>query len=143
VIRELAWQSRARGLAQEAMEQDRPGCMRELLGPVPESTKGRRAWRLAAGAIEQYRAAYDLHDPERALGPEPRDPAQRAAWQQARAAVERIHGKQRAQQRERQPTRQQSITRSSGGGRDQPDPSRLQTSRPRRPDRAGSERAAG
>jgi conjugative relaxase-like TrwC/TraI family protein len=144
VVRELAWQRRARGLAQEALENDRPGYVRGLLGPVHDSTRGRRAWRQAAGAIEQYRAAYDIGDPERALGPAPREPAQLAAWQQARAAVDRVHGKQRAQQqRERQPTRQQPTTRSPGGERDQPDSSRPQTSRPRRSDRPGPERAAG
>jgi AAA domain len=136
VVRELAWQRRARGLAQEALEQDRPGYVRELLGPVPDSTRGRRAWRLAAGAIEQYRAAYDVHDPERALGREPREPAQRAAWQQARAAVERVHGKQR----ERQPTRRQPGTAPPAAGRE-PAGSHAQRRSPA--DRPGPERAAG
>ena len=41
---------------------------------MPDSTRGRRAWRQAAAEIEQYRRVYQITDPERALGPEPRDP---------------------------------------------------------------------
>jgi conjugative relaxase-like TrwC/TraI family protein len=42
VVRALAWQRRATGLA---IEQERPDCVLEALGPVPASTRGRRAWR--------------------------------------------------------------------------------------------------
>jgi hypothetical protein len=42
VVRALAWQRRATGLAVEA---DRPGYVLEALGSVPESTRGRRVWR--------------------------------------------------------------------------------------------------
>ena len=103
VVRTLAWQRRATGLAVEA---DRPGYVLEALGPVPESTRGRRAWRQAAAEIEQYRRSYHITDPDRALGPEPRDPAQRADRQRARTAIERVHAKQRAADRTRdtQPT---------------------------------------
>jgi hypothetical protein len=52
VVRTLAWQRRATGLA---IEQDRPGYVLEALGPVPESTRGRRAWRHGAAQIEDYR----------------------------------------------------------------------------------------
>ena len=38
VVRTLAWQRRATGLAVEA---DRPGYVLEALGPVPGSTRGR------------------------------------------------------------------------------------------------------
>jgi conjugative relaxase-like TrwC/TraI family protein len=94
VIRELAWQRRAAGLT---AEQEQPGYFRQELGPVPESTRGRRAWRQAAAAIEDYRSAYGITDPERALGPQPRQPAQRAAaWRSAQQAIERVHGKQRS-----------------------------------------------
>src|SRR5215217_5622891 len=55
VVRTLAWQRRATGLAVEA---DRPGYVLEALGPVPESTRGRRAWRQAAAQIEHYRRSY-------------------------------------------------------------------------------------
>ena len=96
VVRALAWQRRATGLA---VEQDRPGYVLEALGPVPESTRGRRAWRQAAAEIEHYRRSYQITDPDRALGPEPHDPAQRADRQRARTAIERVHAKQRAADR--------------------------------------------
>jgi hypothetical protein len=44
VLRELAWQRRVTGLAAEHYQ---PGYLREELGPVPESTRGRRIWRQA------------------------------------------------------------------------------------------------
>jgi hypothetical protein len=103
VVRTLAWQRRATGLAVEA---DRPGYILEALGPVPESTRGRRAWRQAAAQIEDYRHTYSISDPMRALGPEPHDPAQRADRQRARTAIERVQAKQPATDRTRdlQPT---------------------------------------
>jgi len=126
VMRALAWQRRATGLAVEAA---RPGYVLEALGPVPESTRGRRAWRQAAAEIQDYRRSYQVTDPERALGPEPSDPGQRAARQRARTAIERVQAKQRAADRthERQPTSERTI---------QPRP-REQRGRP------GPERAAG
>jgi hypothetical protein len=102
VVRELAWQSRAHGLA---AEHEQPGYVREELGPVPASTRGRRAWRQAAAAIEDYRRASGISDPEQALGPVPREPAQRAAWQHARQAIARVQGRQRHPDRDRQPQR--------------------------------------
>jgi hypothetical protein len=93
VVRALAWQRRASGLA---IEQERPGYVVEALGPVPESTRGRRAWRQAAAEIEQYRRTYHITDPEQALGPEPHDRAQRAGRQRARTAIDRVHTQQRA-----------------------------------------------
>jgi conjugative relaxase-like TrwC/TraI family protein len=103
VVRTLAWQRRATGLA---VEQERPGYVLDALGPVPESTRGRRAWRQAAAQIEHYRRSYHINDADRALGPEPHDPTQRADRQRARTAIERVHGKQRATDRThlRQPT---------------------------------------
>jgi hypothetical protein len=126
VVRTLAWQRRATGLA---VEQERPGYVLEALGPVPESTRGRRAWRHAAALIEDYRHTYKVTDPNRALGAEPHDPAQRADRQRAWTAIERVQAKQRAAGRthERQPTNER-IT--------QPRP-RQQRGRP------GPERAAG
>jgi conjugative relaxase-like TrwC/TraI family protein len=61
VVRELAWQGRARGVA---LEHAQPGYAREELGSVPASTRGRRAWRQAAAAIEDYRRAYGISDPK-------------------------------------------------------------------------------
>jgi hypothetical protein len=126
IVRALAWQHRATGLA---VETDRPGYVLEALGPVPESTRGRRAWRHAATEIEQYRRSYQITDPDRALGLEPHDPGQRAARQRARSAIDRVHAKQRAADRTRdaQPTRERPT---------QPRP-RIQRGR------HGPERAAG
>jgi conjugative relaxase-like TrwC/TraI family protein len=101
VVRELAWQRRAHGLA---AEHNQPDYLRRELGPVPESTRGRRVWRQAA-AIEDYRRSYGIADPEQALGQMPGEPAQRAAWQQARQVIDRAQGRQRRTGRDRQPQR--------------------------------------
>jgi hypothetical protein len=137
VVRELAWQCRACGLA---AEHNQPSWLRQELGPVPESTRGRRAWRHAAAAITDYRTSYQVTDPERALGPPPRDPAQRAAWREAQQAIGRVHTKQQRQldrAREQQPTRSQPPAAARG----QPDPATRQGREGR--GRAGPERAAG
>jgi hypothetical protein len=126
VVRTLAWQRRATGLAVEA---DRPGYVLEMLGPVPESTRGRRAWRQAAAEIEQYRHTYGITDPVRALGPERADRAQRADRQRVRTAMDRLHAKQRAADRTHD-------LRSTSERTNQPRP-RQQRGRP------GPERAAG
>jgi conjugative relaxase-like TrwC/TraI family protein len=123
VVRILAWQRRATGLAVEA---DRPGYVLEALGPVPESTRGRRAWRQAAAEIEQYRRSYQITDPDRALGPEPRDPGQRAARRRARSAIARVQAKQRAADRTRdtQPTSERPTQPRAHQQRGQPGPER-------------------
>jgi hypothetical protein len=139
VIRELAWQRRARGLA---LEHDQPTYLREELGPVPESTRGRRAWRQAAAAMEDYRRTYGITDPEQALGRVPREPAQRAAWQHTRQAIARAQGRQRSTDRDRQPQRTVS-SRPSGIDRHQQDQARTGSGRDVPPRRPGSERAAG
>jgi conjugative relaxase-like TrwC/TraI family protein len=138
VTRQLAWQRRAHGLA---LEDRRPEYIREALGPVPESTRGRRSWRQAAGAIEDYRRSYQITDPERALGPEPRDQTQRAAWRQARTAIGRVHAKQRTSDRtrDRQPTR----TPPQPIERPPQDLARTRQDRDRSRGRSGPERAAG
>jgi hypothetical protein len=107
VVRTLAWQRRATGVAVEA---DRPGYVLEALGPVPESTRGRRAGRQAAAQIEHYRRSDQITDPERALGPEPHHPGQRAARQRARTAIMRVQAKQRTADhaRDAQPTRERT-----------------------------------
>jgi hypothetical protein len=81
------------------------GYVLEALGPAPESTRGRRAWRQAAAEIEHYRRSYQITDPERALGPQPADRAQRADRQRACTAIERVHAKQRATDRSPQASR--------------------------------------
>jgi hypothetical protein len=106
VVRVLAWQRRATGMAVEA---DRPGYVLEALGSVPESTRGRRAWRQAAAEIEHYRRSYRIADPDRPLGPEPHDPAQRADRQRVRAAIEWVQAKQRVERaRDAQPASQRT-----------------------------------
>jgi hypothetical protein len=139
VVRELAWQRRARGLA---AEHEPPAYLRQELGPVPDSTRGRRAWRQAAAAIEDYRASHQVTDPDHALGPAPRQPAQRAAWQHARQAITRVQGRQRHPDRDRQPqpgaaSRPSPIDRHQ---HDQPPPRPGCDGQPRR---SGPERAAG
>jgi conjugative relaxase-like TrwC/TraI family protein len=136
VTRELAWQRRA---AAVALEEGQPDYVREALGPVPDSTRGRRAWRQAAAAIEDYRDTYDVTDAQRALGPEPREPAQRVAWRQARSAIGRVHAKQRAADRSRD--QQPSPTQRPPTDRGKDDPARTQPQRAR--GRPGPERAAG
>jgi hypothetical protein len=112
VVRTLAWQRRATGLAVEA---DRPGYVLEALGPVPASTRGRRVWRHAAAEIDHYRRSYQITDPERALGPEPRNPTQRADRQRARTAIDRVHTRQRADRsRDAEPTTQPRARQQRG-----------------------------
>jgi len=103
VVRTLAWQRRATGLA---VEQDRPGYVQEALGPVPESTRGRRAWRHAAVQIEDYRRTYHITNPDRALGAEPNNLTQRADRQRADSAIKQVQTKQRGADRshDTQPT---------------------------------------
>jgi hypothetical protein len=124
-VQTLAWQRRAAGLAVEA---DRPGYVLEVLGPVPESTRGQRAWRQAAAQLEQYRHTHGITDPVWALGPEPADRVQRANRQRARTAIDRVQGKQRAADR--------THDRQHASERHQPRPHE-QRGRP------GPERAAG
>jgi hypothetical protein len=123
VVRTLAWQRRATGLAVEA---DRPGYVLEALGPVPDSTRGRRAWRQAAAEIEDYRRSYNITDPERALGPEPADPAQRADHRRVRTAIGRVQAKQRAADRthHRDPTSERANRPRSHEQRGRPGPER-------------------
>jgi hypothetical protein len=136
VLRELVWQRRVGGLA---AEHQLPGYLRQVLGPVPESTRGRRAWRQAAAAIQDYRASYQISDPEQALGPVPREPAQRAAWHQARTAAQGVSDRQRASSRQ-----ERSPSTGPGPSTDsQDDPGRAADEPDRRPRRHGPERAAG
>jgi hypothetical protein len=78
---------------------------------VPDSTRGKRAWRQAAALVSEYRAAYRVTDPEHALGPATHDPAQRADRQRATAAIERVHHKQRLAEG----TRHHAPIRTAGG----------------------------
>jgi hypothetical protein len=139
VVRELAWQQRARGLA---AEHEPPAYLRQELGPVPKSTRGRRAWRQAAAAVEDYRRSHQVTDPDHALGPPPHEPAQRAAWQHTRQAVARVRGRQRRPERGRQPQRG-AASRPSPVNRFQEDQPLPRPERDAQPRRSGPERAAG
>jgi hypothetical protein len=123
VVRTLAWQRRATGVA---VEHERPGYVLDALGPVPESTRGRRARRQAAAQIEHYRRSYHINDADRALGPEPHHPTQRTDRQRAYTAIERVQAKQRDADRDTPPT-------------SEPNQPRLRQQR----GRSGPERAAG
>jgi hypothetical protein len=125
----LAWQRRTSGLI---AEHDPPGYLRAELGPVPESTRGGRAWREAAAAIGDYRRAYGITDPDQALGPAPPEPTQRAAWHKARTAAQRTKDRQE----------RAAATRSAPSNRRHPDAAQVRDQRaPAR--RRGPERAAG
>jgi conjugative relaxase-like TrwC/TraI family protein len=135
VVRELAWQRRTSGLI---AEHDPPGYLRAELGPVPESTRGGRAWREAAAAIQDYRRAYGITDPDQALGPAPREPTQRAAWHKARTAAQRTKDRQRTSTRQERT----AATRPAPSNRRHPDAAQPRDERaPTR--RRGPERAAG
>jgi hypothetical protein len=103
VIRELAWQQRAR---QVAAEVQRPAWQERTLGALPGSVRGRRAWRRTAARLVDYRDRYGIRDPEQALGPEPKggDLVQRRAWRACRNAVERLRARAEPS---RQPDRDQ------------------------------------
>ncbi|HTE67639.1 MAG TPA: AAA family ATPase, partial [Actinomycetes bacterium] len=134
VVRELAWQRRASGLA---VEHHQPGYLREELGPVPESTRGRRVWRQAATAIEDYRRAYSITDSDQALGPAPPEPTQRAAWKHARTAAQQTKDRQRPHSRQERT----GSTRSAPSDRRDSDTAHAHNERvPAR--RRGQERAA-
>jgi hypothetical protein len=139
VVRELAWQRRARGLA---AEHEPPVYLRQELGPLPDSTRGRRAWRQAAAAIEDYRRCHQVTDPDRALGGVPHDPGQRVAWQYARQAITRVKGRQRSITRDRQPHRA-ATTGPSWIDRHQQDQAPARAGREASARRPGPERAAG
>jgi AAA domain len=139
VVRELAWQRRARGLA---AEHEPPAYLRQELGPPPTSTRGRRVWRQAAAAIEDYRHSYQVTDPDHVMGPAPRQPTQRAAWQHARQAIARVQGRQRRLDRDRQPQRGPAV-RPSPVDRHQQDQPPTRPGRNAQPRRSGPERAAG
>jgi conjugative relaxase-like TrwC/TraI family protein len=134
VLRELAWQRRANGLA---AEHDQPAYLCEELGPVPESTRGRRIWREAAAAIEGYRHTYGITDLDQALGPAPREPVQRAAWQQVRTVAPRIQDRRTPNRQERT-----AATRPAPSNRRAPDAAHARDKRAAAR-RRGPERAAG
>ncbi len=54
-----------------------------MLGPYPTEPNGQQVWRYGATAIERYRIAHGVIDPDTPLGPQPRKPAALDAWRTA------------------------------------------------------------
>jgi len=111
VTRELALRSRQR-VAFAELEQ--PGYLTDALGPVPESVRGRRAWRQATRTVQDYRQQFQIDDPERPLGEPPArdhaDPQRHQAWREASGAIQRMqarqqHQRDRGQRSEPEPVR--------------------------------------
>jgi hypothetical protein len=99
VARELALRSRQRVAFAELQQ---PTYLANTLGPVPESVRGRRAWRQTARQVEDYRQRFQISDTDRPLGPQPArdqdDPERQQAWRQATSAIQRLQA--RRQQRD-------------------------------------------
>jgi conjugative relaxase-like TrwC/TraI family protein len=93
VARELALRSRQR-VAFAELEQ--PAYLTSTLGPVPESVRGRRAWRQTARQVEDYRQRFQVDDPDRPLGMPPgrADTEREQAWRQASGAIQRMQARQ-------------------------------------------------
>jgi conjugative relaxase-like TrwC/TraI family protein len=101
VTRELGLRSRQR-VAFAELEQ--PAYLTGALGPLPESVRGRRAWRQTARAVEDYRQRFQVTDADRPLGAEPdrdADLEQRQAWREATGALERMQARQQHREHER------------------------------------------
>jgi hypothetical protein len=120
VTRELALRSRQR-VAFAELEQ--PAYLTDALGPVPESVRGRRAWRQTARLVEDYRQRFEISDTDRPLGPEPardhHDPERHQAWREASSALERMQARQQRQpdrdQRRSQPESVRTLADRNGG----------------------------
>ena len=86
------WSQLERGLRRheyrlgQAAAYSRPDHTTALLGPLPERIAGVERWQSAAGAIEAYRARWNVTTAD-ALGPRPLDPEQSAHWQRAVGAL--------------------------------------------------------
>jgi hypothetical protein len=93
--RELAWRRR---VGATATELERPAWQERTLGPMPDSVRGRRAWRQTTAQLLAYRERYGVTDPEQAIGHEPRsgDLEQRRAWRACHLAVERLRTRSEA-----------------------------------------------
>jgi conjugative relaxase-like TrwC/TraI family protein len=117
IVRELGWHGRA---TSRALELERPSWLTELLGEVPETTRGRRTWRQTAARLQHYRDAYPSRDPVQPLGSEPsRDLAQRRAWRACRQAIDRYQRQHHARdQRHRPADHAWTQTRSRDRGRE-------------------------
>jgi conjugative relaxase-like TrwC/TraI family protein len=70
----------------QAASYSRPEHVTTLLGSLPERITEVERWQAAAGAIEAYRARWNITGMA-SIGPEPSDPEQRAHWKKTVAAV--------------------------------------------------------
>ena len=70
----------------QAAAYSQPEHTRAVLGPLPERISGVERWQSAAGAIEAYRARWNVTTVD-VLGPEPLDPEQGAHWKRAVDAI--------------------------------------------------------
>ncbi len=136
---ELALRSRQRAAFAELQQ---PAYLTDALGPMPESVRGRRAWRQTARQVEDYRHRFQIDDPDRPLGEPPArehdDPERQQAWRQASSAIQRMQARQqRGLDRDPQPGSVTSIATE----RDE-STSRHAAARDPNPVQ-GSERAAG
>jgi len=98
VTRELALRSRERAAFAEL---EQPAYRTEALCPLPESVRGRRAWRQTAREVEDYRQRFQISDTDRPLGEPPardhQDPERQQAWRQAHGAIQRMQARQQRQ----------------------------------------------
>jgi hypothetical protein len=97
VSSELALRSRQRATFAEL---EQPAYLTDALGPVPESVRGRRAWRQSARAVEDYRQRFGIQDPARALGKPParnQDTDRQQAWRAASDVIGRMQARQQRQ----------------------------------------------
>jgi conjugative relaxase-like TrwC/TraI family protein len=86
IIEELGWRRHAHACA---LEIGQPGYLVNALGPVPETSRGRRSWQAAATQIDSYRRRYGISNPDEALGLEPQgDLLRRKAWRSCREAID-------------------------------------------------------
>jgi DNA-directed RNA polymerase specialized sigma24 family protein len=78
-----------------APQRTAPGYLQRALGARPIEPAGARRWERAAQAIERYRHAHHISDPERALGAPPNLDApagQRAEYRVAQRTIEQARG---------------------------------------------------
>jgi hypothetical protein len=96
VSSELALRSRQRAAFAEL---EQPTYLTDALGPVPESVRGRGAWRHSARLVEDYRQRFQVDDPTQALGelPARHDSDRQQAWQRASDSIGRMQARQRRQ----------------------------------------------
>jgi ATP-dependent exoDNAse (exonuclease V) alpha subunit len=100
VVAELGWRTRA---TSRALELDPPPWLTGLLGQVPDTGRGRQAWRQTTARLHSYRDSYQISDPQRALGQEPTSNlTQRRAWRAARQAIDRYQRQHRTREQRHQ-----------------------------------------